>query len=140
MVENIDADTVSGEMDVASIDADATIDDVETSEDIDTAGDADCESSDDEVEDGLNTEQSAGSLAAVILGILRKKPTKHKVILAKAKTDKRILATKRKQDDVDTETNEDDATDSSVKQIRRTPSDKSEIDQREERLKVHYCL
>ena len=138
MVENIDAETVSGDMDVASIDADATIDDVETSEDIDTAADADCESSDDDVEDALNTEQSTGSLATVISGILRKKPTKHKVILAKAKTDKRILASKRKHDEVDTETNEDDATDSSIKQIRRTPSDKSEIDQREERLKVRW--
>ena len=96
MVETVDADTASGDMDVATIDADATIDDVETSEDIDTAGDADCESSDDEVEDGLNTEQSAGSLATVISGILRKKPAKHKVILAKAKTDKRILTAKRK--------------------------------------------
>ena len=140
MVESIDADPASVDTDAASgdTDADAVVDDVNTSDvSDDTAADADCESSDDEAEDALNTEQSAGSLATVISGILRKKPASHKVILAKAKTDKRILAAKRKQEDVDAETNGDDVTDSSVKQIRKTPADhKSESEQREERLKV----
>ena len=141
MVESVDAGTASGDTDAESVDAaDAAVDDVNMSDrDDDTAADADAESSDSEAEDGLNTEQSTGSLATVISGILRKKPTKHKVILAKAKTDKRILAAKRKQEDVDAEAKEDDVKDGSIKQIRKTPADhKSESDQREERLKVKY--
>ena len=104
-----------------------------------TASDADCESSDDGIQEELNATIKTGSLATVISGILRKKPTKHKVILAKAKTDKRILAAKRKQEDAETETSGDTVTDKAIKQIRNTNdaslTDKS-IYNREERLKV----
>jgi len=76
----------------------------------------------------------------VISGILRKKPTKHKVILAKAKTDKCILLAKHKATELDAD-GEDDTT---TKRIRKTGdatlTDNSVYDQREERLKVCYVL
>ena len=105
---------------------------------VDTASDADCEQSDEE--DGGNAKATTRSLATVISGILRKKPTKHKVILAKAKTDKCILLAKHKGTGLDAD-GEDGTT---AKRIRKTGdatlTDTSVYDQREERLKVCYVL